>query len=149
MKLSINKLIANDIINFGMDQASKMEDCNNANYTVSLDTYLKDFDEDTQKYILKNIDSIIKDIEDSENVLDLSVEKESNNIDLNMIFYWENLLNDVDKIIDSTAKSMGVEMDLKDIKKMSADILEDYSLNYDIISKIKNFDNEHDKELNT
>lgn len=97
MKLSINKLIANDIINYGMDQASQMEDGNNANYTVSLDTYLKDFDEDTQKYILENIDSIIQDIDASECVLDLVVEKEDKNIELNMIFYWENLLNEVDK----------------------------------------------------
>ena len=147
MKLSINKLIANDIINYGMDQASQMEDGNNANYTVSLDTYLKDFDEDTQKYILENIDSIIEDINASECVLDLEVEKEDKNIDLNMIFYWENLLNEVDKKIDTTARSMGVEMDLKDIKEMSADILDDDAFNDDIISKIKYFDNEHDKEL--
>ncbi len=147
MKLSINKLIANDIINYGMDQASQMEDGNNANYTVSLDTYLKDFDEDTQKYILKNIDSIIEDINASECVLDLVVEKEDKNIELNMIFYWENLLNEVDKKIDTTARSMGVEMDLKDIKEMSADILDDDAFNDDIISKIKYFDNEHDKEL--
>ena len=147
MKLSINKLIANDIINYGMDQASQMEDGNNANYIVSLDTYLKDFDEDTQKYILKNIDSIIEDINASECVLDLEVEKEDKNINLNMIFYWENLLNEVDKKIDTTARSMGVEMDLKDIKEMSADILDDDAFNDDIISKIKYFDNEHDKEL--
>ena len=147
MKLSINKLIANDIINYGMDQASQMEDGNNANYTVSLDTYLKDFDEDTQKYILKNIDSIIQDIDASECVLDLVVEKEDKNIELNMIFYWENLLNEVDKKIDTTARSMGVEMDLKDIKEMSADILDDDAFNDDIISKIKYFDNKHDKEL--
>ena len=147
MKLSINKLIANDIINYGMDQASQMEDGNNANYTVSLDTYLKDFDEDTQKYILENIDSIIQDIDASECVLDLVVEKEDKNIELNMIFYWENLLNEVDKKIDTTARSMGVEMDLKDIKEMSADILDDDAFNDDIISRIKYFDNEHDKEL--
>ncbi len=147
MKLSINKLIANDIINYGMDQAIQMEDGNNANYTVSLDTYLKDFDEDTQKYILENIDDITKDIEASECILDLVVEKENNNINFNMIFYWENLLNEVDKKIDSTARSMGIEMNLKDIKEMSADILDDDALNDNIINKIKNFSNEHEQEL--
>ena len=147
MKLSINKLIANDIINYGMDQASQMENCNNANYIVSLDTYLKDFDKDSQKYILKNIDFIIEDISTSERVFDLEIEKEDKNINLDMIFSWENLLNEVDKKIDSTAKSMGVEMDLKDIKEMSTNILDDDALNDDIISRIKYFDNEHDKEL--
>ena len=147
MKLSINKLIANDIINYGMDQASQMEDGNNANYIVSLDTYLEDFDEDTQKYISENMDSIIEDINSNECVLDLEVEKEEKNINLDMIFCWGNLLNEVDKKIDSTARSMGVEMDLKDIKEMSADILDDDAFNDDIISRIKYFDNEHDKEL--
>lgn len=148
MKLSINKLIANDIINYGMDQIMEMEDGNGANYIVSLDTYLEDFDEDTKKYILENLDKIIEDIETSECVLDLEVEKEKNNVDLNMIFYWENLLTEVDKKIDATAKSLGIEMDLKDIKEMSADILDDDEFNDDLINKIKYFANDHEQELN-
>ena len=134
MKLSINKLIANDIINYGMDQIMEMEDGNGANYIVSLDTYLNDFDEDTKKYILENIDKIIEDIEANENVLDLVVDKDKNNIDLNMIFYWENLLTEVDKKVD--------------IKEMSADILDDDEFNDDLINKIKYFGNDHEQELN-
>jgi len=148
MKLSINKLIANDIINYGMDQIMEMEDGNSANYIVSLDTYLNDFDEDTKKYILENIDKIIEDIEASECVLDLVVDKDKNNIDLNMIFYWENLLTEVDKKVDATAKILGVEMDLKDIKEMSADILDDDEFNDDLINRIKYFGNDHEQELN-
>lgn len=148
MKLSINKLIANDIINYGMDQIMEMEDGNGANYIVSLDTYLKDFDEDTKKYILENVDKIIEDIQENENVLDLEVSKEDNNIDFNMIFYWENLLTEVEKSIDSTAKILGVEMDLKDIKQMSADILDDDEFNDDLINRLKYFGNEHEQELN-
>lgn len=148
MKLSINKLIANDIINYGMDQIMEMEDGNGANYIVSLDTYLNDFDEDTKKYILENIDKIIEDIEANENVLDLVVDKDKNNIDLNMIFYWENLLTEVDKKVDSTAKILGVEMDLKDIKEMSANILDDDEFNDDLINRIKYFGNDYEQELN-
>lgn len=148
MKLSINKLIANDIINYGMDQIMKMEDGNSANYIVSLDTYINDFDEDTKKYILENIDKIIEDIEASECVLDLVVDKDKNNIDLNMIFYWENLLTEVDKKVDATAKILGVEMDLKDIKEMSANILDDDEFNDDLINRIKYFGNDHEQELN-
>ncbi len=148
MKLSINKLIANDIINYGMDQIMEMEDGNSANYIVSLDTYLKDFDEDTQKYILENVDKIIEDIESNENVLDLVVDKEDKNVDFNMIFYWENLLTEVEKKIDSTAKILGVEMDLKDIKEMSANILDDDEFNDDLINRLKYFGNEHEQELN-
>lgn len=148
MKLSINKLIANDIINYGIDQIMEIEDGNSTNYIVSLDTYLKDFDEDTKKYILENVNNIIEDIEASECVLDLVVEKDKNNIDLNMVFYWENLLTEVDKKIDATAKSLGVEMDLKNIKEMSADILDDDEFNDDLINKIKYFANDHEQELN-
>lgn len=148
MKLSINKLIANDIINYGMDQIMEMEDGNSANYIVSLDTYLNDFDEDTKKYILENIDKIIEDIEASECVLDLVIDKDKNNIDLNMIFYWENLLTELDKKVDATAKILGVEMDLKDIKEMSADILDDDEFNDDLINRIKYFGNDHEQELN-
>lgn len=148
MKLSINKLIANDIINYGMDQIMEMEDGNSANYIVSLDTYLNDFDEDTKKYILENIDKIIEDIEASECVLDLVVDKDKNNIDLNMIFYWENLLTEVDKKVDATAKILGVEMDLTDIKEMSANILDDDEFNDDLINRIKYFGNDHEQELN-
>lgn len=147
MKLSINKLIANDIINYGMDQIMEMEDGNGANYIVSLDTYLNDFDEDTKKYILENIDKIIEDIEASESVLDLVVDKDKNNIDLNMIFYWENLLTEVDKKVDATAKILGIEMDLKDIKEMSANILDDDEFNDDLINRIKYFGNDHEQEL--
>ena len=148
MKLSIDKLIANDMINYGMDQIMEMEDGNSANYIVSLDTYLNDFDEDTKKYILENIDKIIEDIEASECVLDLVVDKDKNNIDLNMIFYWENLLTEVDKKVDATAKILGVEMDLKDIKEMSANILDDDEFNDDLINRIKYFGNDHEQELN-
>ncbi len=148
MKLSINKLIANDIINYGIDQIMEMEDGNSANYIVSLNTYLNDFDEYTKKYILENIYKIIEDIKMSECVLDLVVDKDKNNIDLNMIFYWKNLLTEVDKKVDATAKILGVEMDLKDIKKMPANILDDDKFNDDLINRIKYFDNEHEQELN-
>jgi len=98
--------------------------------------------------ILENIDKIIEDIEASECVLDLVVDKDKNNIDLNMIFYWENLLTEVDKKVDATAKILGVEMDLKDIKEMSADILDDDEFNDDLINRIKYFGNDHEQELN-
>ena len=56
-KLTINKLIANDIVNYALDDAV----CEN--YNVSLETYLNSFDEESKKYIYENIDTIIEDIE--------------------------------------------------------------------------------------
>ena len=45
MKMSICKLIANDIVNYGMDQTS------NFNYIVCLDSYIDDFDVESKNYI--------------------------------------------------------------------------------------------------
>ena len=45
MKMSICKLIANDIVNYGMDQTS------NFNYIVCLDSYIDDFDEESKNYV--------------------------------------------------------------------------------------------------
>ena len=44
-KLTINKLIANDIVNYALDDAV----CEN--YNVSLESYLNSFDEESKKYI--------------------------------------------------------------------------------------------------
>ena len=46
MKMTLNKLIANDIINYGMDQTT------NFNYSVYLDEYIDEYDEEGKKYIL-------------------------------------------------------------------------------------------------
>ena len=56
MKLTINKLIANDMINYGMDKTSSF------NYIVSLNSYLEEYDEESQKYIKENLDDIKDDI---------------------------------------------------------------------------------------
>ena len=40
-KLSISKLIANDVVNYGMDKTTSF------NYIVSLNDFLDDYDEET------------------------------------------------------------------------------------------------------
>ena len=108
-KLTINKLIANDIINYAMDNAIS------ENYNVSLNTYLNDFDDESKKYILKNIDTITEDIRQSENVLDLVVQKENNNTIFDMIFYWEKLLNQVEHIFLYNVKLFKIVLNFEDI----------------------------------
>lgn len=53
MKMTINKLIANDIINYGMSQTS------NFDYSVYLDSYIDDYDLESQNYILNNLEDNI------------------------------------------------------------------------------------------
>ena len=98
MKLTINKLIANDMINYGMDKTSSF------NYIVSLNSYLEEYDEESQKYIKENLDDIKDDIERNECVADLVVEKNDDDIDFNMVFYWGYLLTQTEKIVYENAK---------------------------------------------
>ena len=48
-KLTINKLIANDIVNYALDDAV----CDN--YVMGINEYLKDFDEDGLIELIKNM----------------------------------------------------------------------------------------------
>lgn len=134
-KLTINKLIANDIINYAMDNAIS------ENYNVSLNTYLNDFDDESKKYILKNIDTITEDIRQSENVLDLVVQKENNNTIFDMIFYWEKLLNQVEHIVLDNAKLFKIDLDFEDIQEIANDIIDDDEFNNDLIARLKNYGN--------
>ena len=139
MKLSINKLIANDIINYGMDQTSEF------NYSVSLNGYLNDFDEESQKYILDNLDDIIDCIKDNENVADLFVSEQSDgDKDFDMVFYWGNLLTQVERIVCDNAKALKVDLEFEDIREIADDILRSDTFNADLEYKIKNYDNGRD-----
>lgn len=138
-KLTINKLIANDIVNYALDDAV----CEN--YNVSLEMYLKNFDDDSKKYINENIDTIIKDIENHESVLDLEVRKDDKGMELDMIFYIDKLYsNDVEKRIGDTAEVLGVKIELPEIQDMAVKILDDDEFNDDLINRLKYFDNGKD-----
>ena len=138
-KLTINKLIANDIVNYALDDAV----CEN--YNVSLETYLNSFDEESKKYIYENIDTILEDIENHESVLDLEVRKDDKGTEIDMIFYIDKLYsNDVEKRIGDTAKIMEIEIELPEIQDMAVKILDDDEFNDDLINRLKSFDNGKD-----
>lgn len=138
-KLTINKLIANDIVNYALDDAV----CEN--YNVSLESYLKSFDEESKKYIYENIDTILEDIENHESVLDLEVRKDDKGTEIDMIFYIDKLYsNEVEKRISDTAKIMEIEIELPEIQDMAVKILDDDEFNDDLINRLKSFDNGKD-----
>lgn len=138
MKLTINKLIANDMINYGMDKTSSF------NYIVYLNSYLEEYDEESQKYIKENLDDIKDDIERNECVADLVVEKNDDDIDFNMVFYWGYLLTQTEKIVYESAKRNNIELDFEDIKDIASEILDDDAFNDDIINHLKNYDKEQE-----
>ena len=110
-KLSLTKLIANDIVNYGMDKTM------NFNYIVSLSDFLDDYDEETCNYIKSHISEIIDDVNSNENVADLEYDNERQ--EFNMVFYYDHLLNLLEKNILNSANNMGYEFEVDELREMS------------------------------
>ena len=115
-KLIINKLIANDIVNYGMDRTMSF------NYIVSLDSFLDDYDEDTCNYIKAHLSEIIDDVHQNENVAQLDYDEKRQEFD--MVFYYDNLLSPIEKQMIDIGKEKGVEFEYEDLKSMSYDFEE-------------------------
>lgn len=135
MKMTLCKLIANDIVNYGMDQTS------NFNYIVCLDSYIDDFDEESKDYIYNHIEEICNDISNNENVADLNYDKNKREFD--MVFYWGNLMDATEKYVADIIDDIG-EKDrfvLEDIKEIAESIILDDSLKNLTKEKIRNHKN--------
>lgn len=113
-KLSISKLIANDVVNYGMDKTT------NFNYIVSLNDFLDDYDEDTCSYIKSHINDIIEAVHQNENVAQLDYDDKRQEFD--MVFYFDGLFNKLEKKIYSTSQDMGIDFEPEDVWQISYDI---------------------------
>lgn len=135
MKMTLCELIANDIVNYGMDQT------NNFNYIVCLDSYIDDFDEESKTYIYNHIEEICNDISNNENVAELNYDKNKREFD--MVFYWGNLMDATEKYVADIIDDIG-EKDrfvLEDIKEIAESIILDDSLKNLTKEKIRNHKN--------
>ena len=113
-KLNLNKLIANDIVNYGMDKTTSF------NYIVSLNDFLDDYDEDTCSYIKSHINDIIEAVHQNENVAQLDYDDKRQEFD--MVFYFDGLFNKLEKKIYSTSQDMGIDFEPEDVWQISYDI---------------------------
>ena len=132
MKMTLCKLIANDIVNYGMDQTS------NFNYIVCLDSYIDDFDVESKNYIYNHLEEICDDITNNENVADLNYDKSKREFD--MVFYWGNLMDATEKYVADIIDDLG-EKDrfvLEDIREIAEDVILDDSLKNLTKEKIRN-----------
>ena len=132
MKMSICKLIANDIVNYGMDQTS------NFNYIVCLDSYIDDFYVESKNYIYNHLEEICDDITNNENVADLNYDKSKREFD--MVFYWGNLMDATEKYVADIIDDLG-EKDrfvLEDIREIAEDVILDDSIKNLTKEKIRN-----------
>lgn len=133
MNLTINKLIANDIINYGLEKTSSF------NYSVSLQEYLNEYEEQDQKYILENLEDIFTDIERSEVVAEVTLEEYDNDKHFYMTYYWGTLLSEVEKLVYENANRLNIKLDFEEIRDIANDLIDDDEFNDDLINKIKSY----------
>lgn len=141
MKLTINKLIANDIINYGLEHTDSF------NYSVSLKEYLNEYEKKEQEYILENLEEIFNDIGASEVVAEVTIEEYDNDKHFYMTYYWESVLDETEKKILEVSNSLNKVLEYEDIKDIADDLLFDNEINDKLIDKVKNY-NSHDMEMN-
>lgn len=132
MKMTLNKLIANDIINYGMSQTSGFD------YSVFLDSYIDEFDNESKQYILENLESICDAISRNENISFFEYNKDTKEFD--MVFYWGNLMDDLERYVYDIMKDKGVEdyFQLDSIREIAGDILSDSQTKNLTVEKIYN-----------
>ena len=110
-KLNLNKLIANDIVNYGMDKTTSF------NYIVSLNDFLDDYDEESIDYIKSHISDIIEAVHQNENVADLQYDEARQ--EFNMVFYFNGLFSKLDKKIYDAAQDMGIDFEVDEVWEIS------------------------------
>jgi len=113
-KLNLNKLIANDIVNYGMDKTTSF------NYIVSLNDFLDDYDDETIEYIKSHMNEIIDAVHQNENVAQLDYDEKRQEFD--MVFYFDGLFNKMEKKIYSMSQEMGIDFEPEDVWEISYDI---------------------------
>lgn len=120
-KLNLNKLIANDIVNYGMDKTTSF------NYIVSLNDFLDDYDEESITYIKSHINDIIEAVHQNENVAQLDYDESRQEFD--MVFYFDGLFSKLDKKIYNLSQEMGIDFEPEEVWEISYDIenSEEYS----------------------
>ena len=113
-KLSLSKLIANDIVNYGMDKTTSF------NYVVSLNDFLDDYDDESRDYIKSHINEIIDAVHQNENVAQLDYDEKRQEFD--MVFYFDGLFNKLEKKIYNDSQEMGIDFEPEDVWQISYDI---------------------------
>ncbi|MBE6160680.1 MAG: hypothetical protein E7158_00460 [Firmicutes bacterium] len=128
-KLNLNKLIANDIVNYGMDKTTSF------NYIVSLNDFLDDYDEESIIYIKSHINDIIDAVHQNENVAQLDYDEARQ--EFNMVFYFDGLFSKLDKKIYNLSQEMGIDFEPEEVWEISYDIENSEEYNDLITSAIK------------
>lgn len=115
MKLSLMKLIANDILNYGLEFAKDSDS------SFLLEDYFLEFEENSRKYIRDNLSEILLYVKKSKDVKFIDYDDEREILDIT--YSNDILLNDVDRIVYEKSMLENVNLDIDDIKEISNSVL--------------------------
>ena len=87
--------------------------------------------------IMKDYVPIIGEIEG-----DFEVETDKETKELDMIFFWENLMTDFEKNVYDKARGLNISLDYNDVKDIADKVLNSKTLNKELVDEIKEYDND-------
>lgn len=135
MNKYMNRLIANDIIDYGITNTLGF------NYVIYMDNYLSKSDNKAKEYILNNLDDISNEISKNDKVTDFYFDKKNQSFDL--VFYIDSVLDRVEKCVYQEAERVDKKLELDDVKKISTWILDDDEFWDDLTNKVQNYGKEY------
>lgn len=126
-KISLATLIANDIVRLGMNRTSSF------NYIIDLDDYAKEFNRDSEDYIMNHKDEILNEINSNKNVAQIDYNSKTKKIDI--VFYLDSLMDRLEKLIYETAKTIKNDLEIDKVWYLSDERYFDEEFRNMIITK--------------
>lgn len=116
---SICKLIANDIISYGIEDASSNRSL------VYLDNLFEEYDDELDRYVKEHLDEIIQDVRGHETVTEESkiYYDEDGKLIFDLYFKDENLFDSMENEIKKIGENKGAKLEFDDIKAISQDVM--------------------------
>lgn len=129
MKATISDLIANDIIHHGMEQTST------GNYIENFTEYMKEFDDESKKYLIEHKKDIFNCISANPNIAEVDFDKD----DINMYFYYDGIFDRLDKAIYNASQVLGENLEIDEIQELSDEVIYGEDLSRVLTNIIKSF----------
>ena len=117
---SISKLIANDIISYGIDFTSSNHSL------VYLESLMEEYDEEAQQYVKEHLDEIIQDVRGHSTVSEETkiYYDDEGRLTFDFVYEDEKLYDSIQKEISKIAEDKGADLDFDEIKSISQEVME-------------------------